>query len=55
MKEKIEEIKSALVNAESEMNYWSDHTENDNCIYNKYDLHESIVETLKHVVEILER
>lgn len=34
MDAKIKEIEKLLANAESEMNYWSEHIESDDCIFN---------------------
>ena len=33
MDAKIKEIEELLANTELEMNYWNDHTTNDNCIF----------------------
>lgn len=55
MDTKIKEIEKLLANAESEMDYWNDHTTNDDCIFNQSDLWERRYKTLCEVVEILER
>lgn len=55
MEEKLKEIYKLMEDAESEMNYWRDHTENDNCIFNQSDLWERRYKTLSETIEILER
>lgn len=55
MDSKIKEIEELLANAESEMNYWNEHTENDECIFNQSNLWERRYKTLCEVMEILGR
>ena len=55
MNEKVKEIEELFACAELEMNYWNEHTENDNCIFNQSDLWERRYKTLCEVIKILER
>lgn len=52
---KIIEMQELLSNAKSEMDYWNDHTESDECIFNQSDLWERRYKTLCEVMEIINR
>lgn len=49
------EIQELLNIAKSEMDYWNDHTESDECIFNQSDLWERRYKTLCEVMEIINR
>lgn len=55
MEEKIQEIQSLMLQAKTELDYWNDHTDSDDCIFNQSDLWERRYKSLCEVMEILER